>query len=83
VSTIETILTRMMKDPAFADAVFADVEKALVEFNLPAEEIEKLKGISRADFEALSSQAPEERNSLAMGIDPQGRLLVGTEGGIW
>ena len=81
--TLETILSRMMNEPEFANAVFTDAEKALTEYNLSAEEIAKFKGITRADFEALTSYAPEERKSLAKGFDSQGRLLIGTEGGIW
>jgi hypothetical protein len=82
-STLETILSRMMSEPAFAEAVFADSEKALVDYKLSAGEIIKFKGTSRTDFETLTSQAPEERKSLAKGFDSQGRLLIGTESGIW
>ena len=82
-STIETILTRAMSDPEFADLLFTDAEKALAQYSLPAEELSKFKGITRADFEALTSHAPEERKSLAKSFDSQGRLLIGTEGGIW
>ena len=82
-STIEAILTRAMSDHEFADLLFTDAEKALTEYNLPVAEIAKFKGITRADFEALTSHAPEERKSLAKGFDSQGRLLIGTEGGLW
>ena len=82
-STLETILSHMMNEPAFASAVFTDTENALAEYKLSAEEIAKFKGITRADFEALTSHAPEERKSLAKSFDSQGRLLIGTEGGIW
>jgi ligand-binding sensor domain-containing protein len=81
--TIQTILSHMMNDPAFADAVFANAEKALVEYNLPADEIARFKGISRMDLEALASHTLEERKSLATGLDAQGRLLVGTDQGLW
>ena len=83
-STIETILSRMMSESAFAEAVFADPENALAEYDLPADVISKFKGISRADFEALASQAPEERKSLAtkMGA-PSGRLYVATDVGVF
>jgi hypothetical protein len=60
-STIETILTRAMNDPAFAEALFADPEKALAEYDLPPEVMAKFKEMSRADFKALSA---EERQSM-------------------
>ena len=66
-SKIKTILDRMMNEPAFADAVFADMEKALAEYGLSADDIAKFKEISRADFEIFSSASPEERKSLASG----------------
>jgi len=63
-STIETILSRMMNDPEFADAIFANAEKALAEYDLSADEIAKFKGMSRADFEDLASASPENRKSF-------------------
>ena len=82
-STIETILSRMMREPVFAEALLANPEQALAEYNLPADEIAQFKGLSRADFEALASQTPEERKSLATSFDSSGRLLVGTDYGLW
>ena len=63
-STIETILTRMMSDAEFADQLFTDAEKALAQYSLSAEEFSKLNNISRADFEKFASTAPEERKSF-------------------
>jgi len=63
-SMIATILSRMMKDPAFADAVFSDTEETLAEYNLPADEMTKFKGMSRAGFDAFASASPEERKSF-------------------
>ena len=82
--TIETILTRAMSNPKFADLLFTNAENALAEYKLSAEEIAKFKGITRADFEALTSHAPEERKSLAtkMGA-PSGRLYVATDAGVF
>ena len=78
-STIETILSRMMNEPVFAESVFADAETALTEYELSAHEIAKFKGISRADFETLTSSAPEERKSLATASNNLGRLIVGVD----
>jgi len=64
-STIELILSRMMNETDFAEAVFADAEMALVKYNLLPEEIAKFRDISRADFEALTSSSPEERKSFS------------------
>ena len=83
-NTITVILNRMINEPAFAEALIATPEKALAEYNLPADEIAQFKGLSQADFEALASQAPEERRSLAtqMGA-PSGRLYVATNQGVF
>jgi len=63
-STIETILSRMMNEPAFAEAILTNAEQALAEYNLSTEKITKFKGMSRADFEAFASASPEERKSF-------------------
>ncbi len=62
-STLETILNRAMSDRAFADAIFADPDKALAEYNLPPEELAKFEAMSRAEFEALDT---EERRSMSV-----------------
>lgn len=72
-STIETILSRMMNDPAFADAVFADIEKALTEYGLSENEIEKLKGLTHAQFEKMT---PDERKSMAATTNVEYTLRV-------
>ena len=61
--SVETILSRMISDSAFADAVFTDAEKALAEYKLSAEEIAKFKGLTRAHFEDMST---EERKSFGV-----------------
>ena len=63
-STIESILTRMMSETTFAEAVFTDAQKALAEYNLSADEVVKFKGLSRAQFDAMP---PEERKSMSVG----------------
>ncbi len=68
--TTETILTRMMSDPAFAEAVFADAAKALAEYNLSAEDLAKFKGLTRAHFQAMST---EDRKSFGITGDPETR----------
>ena len=62
-SELETVLTRAMNDPSFADALFADSEKALAEYHLSAGMMEKFKHISRAEFDALDA---EERKSMSI-----------------
>jgi hypothetical protein len=60
-STLETILSRMMTEKAFADAVFSNAEKALFEYRLSPDELGKFKEMSRATFESLNT---EERRSF-------------------
>ena len=63
--TIEAVLSRAMSDRPFADALFANAEKALAEYNLTAGEIAKFKGLFSMDFEVIASAEPEERHSFA------------------
>ena len=74
-STIETILSRMMNEPVFANTVLTDPEKALAEYDLSADAIEKFKYITRTDFEALTGASPEARQSMAVGNYFDGRFL--------
>jgi len=56
----------MINEPAFADQVFAEPEKALAEYHLSEEETGKLKGVSRAQFELMT---PDERKSFSLSND--------------
>ena len=80
-STLETILTRMMSDAEFADQLFANTEKALAEYSLSAEEFSRLNNISRADFDKFASTVPEERKSFATTVRGSGFYQVRYEGG--
>jgi hypothetical protein len=60
-NSIETILSRMMTEKAFADAVFANAEKALAEYSLSADELARFKSLSKAEFEAMGT---EDRKSF-------------------
>ena len=62
--TIEAVLSRAMSDKSFADALFANAEKALAEYNLTAAEIAKFKGLFSMDVEVIAASAPEERRSF-------------------
>lgn len=70
--SVETILSRAMSDPAFADLLFSDADQAIGGYDLTADEVANLRGISRADFAALATAAPEDRRSFALfGTDYQ------------
>jgi len=60
-STIETILSRAMSDPEFAELLFTDAQKALAGYDLSEEAIENIKKISRAKFDEMTT---EERKSM-------------------
>ena len=62
-SKIETILSRMMREPDFAEAVFTNAERALADYNPTPEEYAAFKALSRAEFDA---QAVEGRKSMAI-----------------
>jgi hypothetical protein len=70
--TIEAILTRAMSDAGFADSLFANPEIALTGYDLTAEEITSLKGMSRADFGQRLKASLEERKSLGGKYPPDG-----------
>jgi hypothetical protein len=75
-STLETILIRAMNDTAFADHLFTDAETALAEYALSADEVLKLKGLSRAQFDAMP---PEERKSMSLGPSASGPMKESME----
>jgi len=62
-SAIETILSRAMSEPEFADRLFSDPESALAEYDLSSAELDQFKKMSRTDFAALT---PEDRKSMAL-----------------
>ncbi len=62
---VETILARAMSDSAFAESLFADPAAALAGFDLTAEEMANIKGMSRAEFGQFAAASPEERKSMA------------------
>jgi len=62
-TAIETILSRAMSEPDFADKLFSDPESALAGYELSSAELAQFKKMSRADFAALS---PEDRKSMAL-----------------
>ena len=59
--SVESILSKAMSDAKFADALFADPEKALTGYDLTSDERAKFKSLTRAHFEGMS---PEERKSF-------------------
>ena len=65
--SIETVLYRAMSDSDFADSLFANPEKVLAGFDLTAAEAANFQGLSRAEFEALTSR-PEERKSFIISV---------------
>jgi len=73
-STVETILSRMMNDADFADAVFANVEKALAEYSLSHDELLKFSDLSRAQFDSMVAN-PEDRKSLGRALGSSSPIL--------
>ena len=64
-STIESILTRCMSDPAFAEALIAKPTETLAEYNLSAEELAQFQGLSQVEIDALVAN-PENRKSFSI-----------------
>jgi len=65
--TIETILTRMMNDSAFADTVFVNAASALGEYDLTPEDLAQFKRISRAQFDEMQADQRKSMMGLSMG----------------
>ena len=61
-STLEIILSRMISDAEFRELLFVDLDQAVAEYDLPADEYARLKELSRAEIGAL---AVEDRKSMA------------------
>ena len=74
--TIETILSRAMSDADFAEQLFTDAETALAEYALSADDVLKLKGLSRAQFDAMP---PDERKSMSLGPSASGPMKESME----
>lgn len=66
-STIETILSRAMNEPEFAELLFSDPDQALAGYNLSTEELAELRSMSRADFVTFAAASPEERKTFCLG----------------
>jgi hypothetical protein len=66
---VETILTRAMSDPAFAELLFTKADKALAGYDLTAVEIANLKSMPRQAFDKAASGTPEERKSFGVQIN--------------
>ena len=64
-STIESILTRSMSDPAFAEALIAKPTETLAEYNLSAEELAQFQGLSHIEIDAMAAN-PENRKSFSL-----------------
>jgi len=62
-STIETILSRAMSDTEFANLLIVNPVEALVGYELTIEDVERLKNLSSAEFEAM---ATDERRSFGI-----------------
>jgi len=54
-STLETILSRAMRDTAFAEQLITNPEEALADYDLSAEELAQFEGISSVEFAALEA----------------------------
>ncbi len=58
---VEAILSKAMSDARFAEALFADAEKALAGYDLTTEELAKFQKFPRAQFQSMTI---EERKSF-------------------
>jgi hypothetical protein len=63
--TLEMILTRAMSDKKFADLLFSDLEKALADYKLAQEDLDRLKGMTRLEFDQYAAASPDDRKSYS------------------
>lgn len=66
-TTIETILSRMMKEPDFAEAIFVDTEKTLESYGLSANELALFQKMTQAQFRTLTADERKSMIGLSMG----------------
>lgn len=66
---LQSLFSRAMVDPAFADLLFSDPERALSGYDLTVDEASSIKSMSRAVFDQLAKALPEERKSFGVMID--------------
>ncbi len=67
--SVESVLSRAMKDQSFAETLFTNPEKALAGYELTAEEKANLKGMDRATFASYANAGPDERKSMGIGFN--------------
>lgn len=66
---LQSVLSRAMVDTTFADLLFSDTDHAVAGYELTAEEIARLKTMSRAEFDQLAKALPEDRKSFGVIVD--------------
>ena len=66
---LQSVLSRAMVDPAFADLLFSDTDPALKGYDLTADEVARLKSMGRAQFDQLAKALPEDRKSFGVILD--------------
>ena len=65
--SVQTILSRAMSEPDFADQLFANPRKALAYYHLSPDEIALFEGMSRSQFKALEAEERKSYSVQAMG----------------
>jgi len=70
-TVLETVLSRAMSDAAFAEQLFADPEKALVDYELTADELAQIKGMSSVEFSALEADARKSLSIFSISSAPR------------
>ena len=74
--SVESVLSKAMSDASFADALFADPEKALAGYDLTKEEIASFKELSRDDLGKMAGITLEERVSMGWNNHNQSALTI-------
>jgi len=63
-SVIESILTRAMQEPEFAERLFNDLEAAVADYRLSTTDLNQLEKLSYSNLSSLPTITPEERKSF-------------------
>jgi len=67
--SVETIISRAMSEPSFADLLFSEPDQAIAGYDLTAEEVANLRALPRADFDVLAGAGPDERRSFGSALN--------------
>ena len=69
VESVQTILGRAMREPAFRNLLFRDPGQALAGYQLSEGEMASLRGLTAENFDAMTGELEERISRATFGLD--------------